>query len=177
MVWALATWVLVYGAFFLWWEPDNIEFWIASLPPALLLLALALRGARRRGPEVWIAVAVAVTALGINYDAIGRRGRIRFVTARGEAGALNMADAHARVGGTVGVCVTSTGTGAGNAAGALVEAQTAGSPVLHLTGQGDAVLEPLKGHGSSAVRCHLEGCILAGNYRAALRLRNDSGRI
>jgi len=74
LVWALATWMLVYGAFFLWWEPDNIEFWIASLPPALLLLALALRGARRRGPEVWIAVAVAATALGINYDAIGRRG-------------------------------------------------------------------------------------------------------
>src|SRR5262245_56464214 len=70
-------------------------------------------------------------------DAIGRRGRIRFVTARGEAGAANMADAHARVGGTVGVCVTSTGTGAGNAAGALVEAQTAGSPLLHLTGQID----------------------------------------
>jgi acetolactate synthase-1/2/3 large subunit len=70
-------------------------------------------------------------------DAIGRRGRIRFVTARGEAGAANMADAHARVGATVGVCVTSTGTGAGNAAGALVEAQTAGSPILHLTGQID----------------------------------------
>lgn len=70
----LLAWLLTYGAFFLWWEPDNIEFWIASLPPALLLLALALRGAPRWGPGVWIALAVATTALGLNYDAIQRRG-------------------------------------------------------------------------------------------------------
>ncbi|MBL0151734.1 MAG: thiamine pyrophosphate-binding protein [Ideonella sp.] len=68
-------------------------------------------------------------------DAFHRRGQIRFVSARGEAGACNMADAAARVSGTLGVCVTSTGTGAGNAAGALVEALTAGTPLLHLTGQ------------------------------------------
>ncbi len=68
-------------------------------------------------------------------DALAQRGRIRFVPARGEAGATNMADAYARVQGTLGVCVTSTGTGAGNAAGALVEAATAGTPLLHLTGQ------------------------------------------
>lgn len=60
---------------------------------------------------------------------------IRFVSARGEAGACNMADAYARVSGQLGVCVTSTGTGAGNAAGALVEAMTAGTPMIHLTGQ------------------------------------------
>ena len=63
---------------------------------------------------------------------------IRFVSARGEAGACNMADACARVTGLLGVCVTSTGTGAGNAAGALVEALTAGTPILHLTGQIEA---------------------------------------
>lgn len=68
-------------------------------------------------------------------DAIARRNRIRFVTSRGEAGACNMADAYARVHGGLGVFVTSTGTGAGNACGAMVEAQTAGTPVLHLTGQ------------------------------------------
>jgi acetolactate synthase-1/2/3 large subunit len=68
-------------------------------------------------------------------DAIARRGRIRFVPARGEAGALNMADAHARVSGGLGVGITSTGVAAGNAAGSLVEALTAGTPVLHLTGQ------------------------------------------
>ena len=71
-------------------------------------------------------------------DAFNSRGVIRFVSARGEAGACNMADAYARVTGTLGVCVTSTGTGAGNAAGALVEAMTAGTPLLHLTGQIDS---------------------------------------
>ena len=68
-------------------------------------------------------------------DAFHRRQQIRFVSARGEAGACNMADAYARVTGTLGVCVTSTGTGCGNAAGAMVEALTAGTPLLHLTGQ------------------------------------------
>lgn len=71
-------------------------------------------------------------------DAIGRRGNIRFVPSRGEAGAVNMADAYARVQGDLGVAVTSTGTGAGNGAGALVEAETAGTPLLHLTGQIDS---------------------------------------
>ena len=68
-------------------------------------------------------------------DAFNTRGKLRFVSSRGEAGACNMADAYARVSGTLGVCVTSTGTGSGNAAGAMVEAITAGTPLLHLTGQ------------------------------------------
>ncbi len=68
-------------------------------------------------------------------DALHVRQRVRFVSARGEAGACNMADAAARVTGSLGVCVTSTGTGCGNAAGAMVEALTAGTPLLHLTGQ------------------------------------------
>ncbi|WP_321795743.1 thiamine pyrophosphate-binding protein [Caballeronia sp. J97] len=68
-------------------------------------------------------------------DAIGRRGNIRYVGARGEAGALNMADGLARVSGELGVAFTSTGTAAGNAAGAMVEALTAGTALLHVTGQ------------------------------------------
>ena len=71
-------------------------------------------------------------------DAIRRRGVMRFTPARGEAGACNMADAAARIGGRPALVVTSTGTGAGNAAGALIEALTAGSPVIHLTGQVDS---------------------------------------
>jgi acetolactate synthase-1/2/3 large subunit len=71
-------------------------------------------------------------------DAFHQRQKIRFVSARGEAGACNMADAYARVSGALGVCITSTGTGAGNAAGALVEALTAGTPMIHLTGQIEA---------------------------------------
>jgi len=70
-------------------------------------------------------------------DAIARHGRIRFVPARGEAGAMNMADAYARVSRSLGVVITSTGTAAGNAAGSQVEALTAGSPVLHITTQVD----------------------------------------
>ncbi|TDV19409.1 acetolactate synthase-1/2/3 large subunit [Paraburkholderia caballeronis] len=68
-------------------------------------------------------------------DAIGRRGNIRYVGARGEAGAVNMADGLARVSGGLGVAFTSTGTAAGNAAGAMVEALTAGTALLHVTGQ------------------------------------------
>lgn len=68
-------------------------------------------------------------------DGMHERGRIRFVMARGEAGATNMADAYARTTASLGVTLTSTGTAAGNAAGAMVEALTAGTPMLHLTGQ------------------------------------------
>ena len=68
-------------------------------------------------------------------DAIGRRNAIRFIPGRGEAGAGSMADAYARVSGDLGVLFTSTGPGAANACGALVEARFFGSPVLHLTGQ------------------------------------------
>jgi acetolactate synthase-1/2/3 large subunit len=70
-------------------------------------------------------------------DAIARQARIRFVPARSEAGATNMADAYARVKRTLGVVMTSTGTAAGNAAGSQVEAMTAGSPILHITSQID----------------------------------------
>lgn len=68
-------------------------------------------------------------------DAFAQRGAIRFVMARGEAGAGNMADAYARSTSSLGVCITSTGPAAGNIAGSLVEAYTAGAPLLHITGQ------------------------------------------
>src|SRR6202011_960274 len=70
-------------------------------------------------------------------DAMARHNRIRFVPARSEAGAMNMADAFARVSRSLGVVITSTGTAAGNAAGSQLEALTAGSPVLHITTQVD----------------------------------------
>ncbi len=102
-------------------------------------------------------------------DAIGRRNRIRFVPARGEAGAVNMADANARVSGRLGVAFTSTGTGAGNACGALVEAQTAGTPLLHLTGQIEtAYLDQDRGYIHEA-RDQLT--MLRGASKAALRVR------
>ncbi|AJJ11919.1 thiamine pyrophosphate enzyme, central domain protein [Yersinia rohdei] len=67
-------------------------------------------------------------------DAVGQRGTIRFVPARGEAGAVTMADAHGRFSG-LGVALTSTGAGAGNAVGAMIEAMNANTPLLHITGQ------------------------------------------
>src|SRR5262249_14739002 len=70
-------------------------------------------------------------------DAMARHNRIRFVPARSEPGAMNMADAFARVTRTLGVVITSTGTAAGNAAGSQLEALTAGSAVLHITSQID----------------------------------------
>ncbi|WP_229117502.1 thiamine pyrophosphate-binding protein [Enemella dayhoffiae] len=66
-------------------------------------------------------------------EAISRE--LRFVEMRHEAACVNAADGYARATGKVGVAITSTGTGAGNAAGSMVEALTAGSRVLHVTGQ------------------------------------------
>lgn len=68
-------------------------------------------------------------------DAIGRRNSLRFISVRGEMGGGHMADAYARVSGGLGVVFTSTGPAAANAVPALVEARSAGSPVLHITGQ------------------------------------------
>lgn len=65
---------------------------------------------------------------------------LRFVPVRHEAAAVNAADAYARATGGIGVAITSTGTGAGNAAGSMLEALTAGSRVLHVTGNVNAEL-------------------------------------
>lgn len=78
------------------------------------------------------------------YDAINRNGTIRLITARGESGAVNMAEGYARSTGKIGVILTSTGAGAGNAAGSLTEAWNAGVPLLHVTGD---VASPYLGTG------------------------------
>ncbi|MBC7301418.1 MAG: thiamine pyrophosphate-binding protein [Nocardia sp.] len=66
-------------------------------------------------------------------EAVARE--LKFVAVRHEAAAVNAADGYARATGKIGVAITSTGTGAGNAAGSMLEALTAGSRVLHVTGQ------------------------------------------
>lgn len=68
-------------------------------------------------------------------DGIGRRNAIRYVMCRNEMGGAHMADAYARVSGHLGVMFSSTGPGAANTVPGLVEAQFAGSPLLHITGQ------------------------------------------
>jgi hypothetical protein len=70
----LVVWLLVYGGFFTWWEADNIEFWIASLPPMLLLVALALGNVRRWGLVIWLVFGLAGVMIWGNLDAIRRRG-------------------------------------------------------------------------------------------------------
>lgn len=66
-------------------------------------------------------------------EAVSRE--LRFVPVRHEATAVNAADGYARATGGLGCALTSTGTGAGNAAGSLVESLSAGTSVLHVTGQ------------------------------------------
>ncbi|MFG2221644.1 thiamine pyrophosphate-binding protein [Streptomyces sp. NPDC048644] len=63
---------------------------------------------------------------------------LRFVPVRHEATAVNAADGHGRARGGLGCALTSTGAGAGNAAGSLIESLSAGSRVLHVTGQIDS---------------------------------------
>ncbi|MDN3460781.1 thiamine pyrophosphate-binding protein [Rhodococcus sp. APC 3903] len=60
---------------------------------------------------------------------------LRFVPVRHEATAVSAADGYARATGGLGCALTSTGTGAGNAAGSLIESLSAGTSVLHITGQ------------------------------------------
>src|SRR5205809_4367620 len=69
------------------------------------------------------------------YDAMERHGGFRVVSGRHEGAVVNMADAYSRVSGKLGVAITSTGTGAGNAAGAIIESFNGGAPLLHVTGQ------------------------------------------
>jgi len=69
-------------------------------------------------------------------EAVSRE--LRFVEMRHEAAVVNAADGYGRATGGIGVAITSTGTGAGNAAGSMIEALTARSRVLHVTGQIDS---------------------------------------
>jgi acetolactate synthase-1/2/3 large subunit len=113
---------------------------------------------------------------------------LTFVPVRHEAAAVNAADGYARASGGLGVAITSTGTGAGNAAGALVEAQTARSRVLHVTGQIDAaflgagrgvihetrdqlgMLAAVSRHAATIGSAETAGETLRGAVRAALTL-------
>lgn len=102
-------------------------------------------------------------------DAIGRRNAIRFIPTRGEMGGGHMADAYARVSGHLGVLITSTGPAAANAVPALVEAQFAGSPLLHVTGQSaTAYLDRDTGAVHDVPG---QGAMLAAAGKAAYRVR------
>lgn len=77
---------------------------------------------------------ISIHMIGI-YDAIKRDGSLRLVVPRHEQGILHMADGYARATGRIGVALTSTGPGAANSMGGMLEAYTAHSRVLHITSQ------------------------------------------
>ena len=68
------------------------------------------------------------------FDAL-RRSKIRTIVVRHEQTAGYAADGYARATGALGVCVTTTGPGAANAAAAMGEARASRSPVLHISTQ------------------------------------------
>ena len=78
------------------------------------------------------------------YDAIARGGGVRPIMVRHEQGAVGMADGYARATGKLGVAITSTGPGAANGMGAMLEAYSANSPVLMITGN---IEQPYLGKG------------------------------
>ena len=101
-------------------------------------------------------------------DALARRNRIRFVPARNEAGAVNMADAGARLTGRIGAALTSTGAGCGNACGSLLECQSAGTPLLHITGNVETrFLDRVTGYTHEAPS---QFTLLQGASKAAFRV-------
>ncbi|MGH2830475.1 MAG: thiamine pyrophosphate-binding protein, partial [Actinomycetota bacterium] len=71
------------------------------------------------------------------FDALASSKLIRTVVVRHEQTAAYAADGYARSTGRLGVCVTTTGPGAANAAAAMGEARMARSPVLHISTQLD----------------------------------------
>jgi acetolactate synthase-1/2/3 large subunit len=71
------------------------------------------------------------------FDSL-RRSDIRTIVVRHEQTAGYAADGYARATGQLGVCVTTTGPGAANAAAAMGEARASRSPVLHISTQVDS---------------------------------------
>lgn len=102
---------------------------------------------------------------------------LRFVPVRHEATAVNAADAYGRARGSLGCALTSTGTGAGNAAGSLVEALSAGTSVLHVTGQ---VESEFLGSGRGFIhetKDQLGMLRAVSTYAATIPSTEDAGRI
>ena len=105
----------------------------------------AQRGADRLVAELdRLGVSVAFSLSGNQimpvYDAFNDY-HIRVVHTRHEAAAVFMAEAYARVGGTLGVALVTAGPGFGNALGALYSCYMSETPVLFLSGDSPAALD------------------------------------
>ena len=70
----LVVWMVTYGMFFSWWEPDNIEFWIATTPIAVMLLVTPLAQGSRTDWRLLVALGLLVTTFAVNLTAIRTRG-------------------------------------------------------------------------------------------------------
>ncbi|WP_328316607.1 thiamine pyrophosphate-binding protein [Streptomyces sp. NBC_00388] len=102
---------------------------------------------------------------------------LRFVPVRHEATAVSAADAYGRARGSIGCALTSTGTGAGNAAGSLVESLSSGTAVLHVTGQIDSAY---LGGGRGFIhetRDQLAMLRAVSAYAATVTSADDAGRL
>jgi hypothetical protein len=76
-----AVWIAIYGAFFIWWEADNIEFWIGTLLPLWMLTGLAVASIRpiRLNQAASVVGIAGVTLLAShNFPIVDRRGDPRF---------------------------------------------------------------------------------------------------
>ncbi|MFE0807662.1 thiamine pyrophosphate-binding protein [Streptomyces sp. NPDC058794] len=110
-------------------------------------------------------------------EAVEADPELRFVPVRHEASAVNAADAYGRARGSVGCALTSTGTGAGNAAGSLIEALSSGTSVLHVTGQ---VESAYLGSGRGFIhetKDQLGMLAAVSKYAATVTSARDAGRV
>ncbi|MET8818410.1 thiamine pyrophosphate-binding protein [Streptomyces rochei] len=110
-------------------------------------------------------------------EAVEADPELRFVPVRHEASAVNAADAHGRARGSIGCALTSTGTGAGNAAGSLIEALSSGTAVLHITGQ---VESAHLGSGRGFIhetKDQLGMLAAVSTYAATVTSARDAGRV
>ena len=41
-VWVALFWLLPFVPFFIWWDPDNIEFWVTTTPPCWMLMGVVV---------------------------------------------------------------------------------------------------------------------------------------
>ncbi|MGR6538392.1 thiamine pyrophosphate-binding protein [Streptomyces rochei] len=110
-------------------------------------------------------------------EAVEADPELRFVPVRHEASAVNAADAHGRARGSIGCALTSTGIGAGNAAGSLIEALSSGTAVLHITGQ---VESAHLGSGRGFIhetKDQLGMLAAVSTYAATVTSARDAGRV
>ncbi|HEX5125436.1 MAG TPA: thiamine pyrophosphate-binding protein [Rhodocyclaceae bacterium] len=102
------------------------------------------------------------------YNALARserRGGVRVITARHEAGAAFMADGYARDTGKLGVCIATSGPGATNMITGVACAYDNDIPLLAITGQ-----PPLPSHGRRALQeSGSTGVNIAGMFRHCTR--------